>query len=165
MTVMGKHTDIRRIMAGLVIAAALALAAPISSLATVYECNTKQVMWWNNGRIVPYTSVNSRKDAILRFNDETGQLDAAFDNDSAFGSEHFEITQRMTPGNTLTAVLNSKPNDYYVSTDVFRLQRDADESALFLHFISGENRISTGRCHVFRERPAEPVKPKKKYED
>jgi hypothetical protein len=119
--------------------------------ATIYECNTSQVFTWMHGKISPDTTPNARPNSILQFDDQTGDLYAAFDKHDFFHKSQLHILQKMSLdkwgiGN-LTAAEDDIVNGMYVTSDVFRLTRSRQGQYFFMHFISLENRIATGTCN------------------
>jgi hypothetical protein len=145
-----KVTNMKKYL-GFIVAAMM--LAPTASMATVYECNTKQVMWWHQGKIEPYKGANAREHEILRFNDETGDMEQKYDQNSVSTSSHLEIVKKMDSSGELvalsTGITTVNNNSIYVGADVFRLRANKGNEIIYLYSnYFGANRISSGICHI-----------------
>jgi hypothetical protein len=136
------------------------LLTPLASNATVYECHTTQVTRWYHGKIVPYTGRNAAEHQILRFNDETGDMEQQYNSGEASIPSHLDIVKKMDQYGKLIAVFNKQANDRYIGTTVFRIDMDSKKvKIVFLFFDTfGANRISTGTCTTPARRLLQPVR-------
>ncbi len=110
-------------------------------------------MWKNGTTLVPDNTSFSRKHEILRFDDATGTLWAAYDKESTFVPLHLDVIQKMGSSGQLTAFSNLVVKNLYIGTNILRIKTDKNKGMVFLNYASEDNEITTGQCHIGKPYP------------
>lgn len=134
------------------------LLLPATATATLYQCERDQEFWWRDGKIVPV--LHSTSHEILRFNDETGQLQIVRQpNDEGKNSAgdwlNLKILQSLEKSGSQITATNGGfatvlDKQIFVGLREFHLNMDSQGNEIqFLYFSTSPYEIMSGKCHTY----------------